>query len=340
MREIKVTTNFPDWPLIRQTPGRSGLWNDCRFHVNQETEACDSWVVYDDLLRPETVQCPPQNTVLITAEPPSIKHYPRAFLAQFATVVTCHRGLKHPNIIYSQQGLPWMVGRRFLKDENRWEDTDTQDYDTLAKNAWVRKEKLLSVISSDKAFTPGHQARRAFVQRLQEHFGKRIDVYGRGVHDVEDKWEAIAPYQYHIVLENSRYDDYWTEKLADAFLAGAYPFYWGCPNLSKYFAPEAFTAINLEQPEVAIHTIETIIAQNVRQEQEAALCAAKEQILNRYQMFPVMEAVLPQYEAANFRQTVGLRPALHFKEPFLMRLTRRVFKPCRKREILDCISQN
>ena len=83
----KLTTNFPEWPLIRQTPGRSGVWGDCRFFINEDVEECDFWVVYDDVLRPETTRCPPGNTLLVTGAPPSVKTYHPRFAAQFARVL-------------------------------------------------------------------------------------------------------------------------------------------------------------------------------------------------------------------------------------------------------------
>ncbi len=36
MIRVKLSTNFPDWPLIRQTPDRSGIWGDCRFFINED----------------------------------------------------------------------------------------------------------------------------------------------------------------------------------------------------------------------------------------------------------------------------------------------------------------
>jgi len=100
------------------------------------------------------------------------------------------------------------------------------------------KSKLMSVITSSKDFTEGHQKRLNFVRRLKDYFGEDIDVFGRGIREVDDKWDAISPYKYHIALENSVYPHYWTEKLGDVYLSGAYPIYYGCLNLEDYF-PEA-----------------------------------------------------------------------------------------------------
>jgi hypothetical protein len=38
-----------------------------------------------------------------------------------------------------------------------------------------------------------------------------------------------------VVVENSRCDDYFTEKLIDCFATGTIPIYWGTSNLGSYF---------------------------------------------------------------------------------------------------------
>src|SRR5262249_27327408 len=119
-----------------------------------------------------------------------------------------------------------------------------KDYDLLKSVRAGPKTKLLSVISSDKAFTEEHKKRLEFVGSLKDIFGDEIDFFGRGKEPIEDKWDAIAPYKYHVVLENGEYRDYWTEKIADCYLAWTYPFYAGCPNLGKYFPPESFTPLS------------------------------------------------------------------------------------------------
>jgi GR25 family glycosyltransferase involved in LPS biosynthesis len=44
----------------------------------------------------------------------------------------------------------------------------------------------------------------------------------------------MFPYYYHLVIENSIYPGYFTEKLVDSVLAGCITFYYGCPDIYKY----------------------------------------------------------------------------------------------------------
>src|SRR5689334_17644087 len=88
MLNVKLTTCAPQWPWGRQTPAGSFVWEDMRFHVDQEVEECDAWIVFESLAGPQTTRCPPGRTVFITGEPESIGSYQPSFLDQFARVVT------------------------------------------------------------------------------------------------------------------------------------------------------------------------------------------------------------------------------------------------------------
>ena len=288
MIKIKLTTYSSEWDFLRQTPQNSGIFGNCQFFINQEVGDCDFWIVFEGLTEEEKTVCPKENTILITGEPPSIKKYSPKFVKQFGTVITCHRKMKHPNKIYSQQGLPWMVGGSFIKNQKQWLTEFTKSYDELKELQLPKKTKLLSVISSNKTMTKGHQKRLEFVNKLKEHFGEKIDVFGNGLNDFEDKWDVIAPYQYHIVIENCQQEDYWTEKLADCFLAESYPFYSGCPNIDDYFSKKAYTSINLDNPKDSIELIEKVIQNNFYENSLEELKNAKNLVLDKYNLFALI----------------------------------------------------
>lgn len=286
---ITVKLTCPGWPIIRQTPLQQGVWGDYAFSTDQEKKECDYWVVYEGLAKGESAFCPRENTILVTAEPPTLKQYRREFLDQFAVVITCRNDLQHPQAIIDQPGLPWHVGRSQKGHVNlSW----SKDYDELSAITHCEKKKELSVISSAKAFSDGHRLRLAFVNTLQNHFGDRIEVFGRGIREIEDKWNALAPYRYHIALENCAVNDYWTEKIADPFLAGCHPIYYGCPNIEKYFPENALTRIDLLQPEKAIAIIEECLAHKRYEQTQTKIQEARDAVLNRHNFFPMVIAHL------------------------------------------------
>jgi len=120
------------------------------------------------------------------------------------------------------------------------------------------KKNFCRIIYSDKKLTEGHVKRHEFVASLKAHFGDELDIFGRGFRYVSDKWDAIADYKYHIVIENSRFPHYWTEKLADAFLGWSLPIYYGCPNITDYFDPNSFVSIDIESPKLSILKIDRL----------------------------------------------------------------------------------
>jgi hypothetical protein len=146
----------------------------------------------------------------------------------------------------------------------------------------------MSVITSSKDFTEGHQKRLNFVRKLKDYFGEDIDVFGRGIREVDDKWDALSPYKYHIALENSVYPHYWTEKLGDVYLSGAYPIYYGCPNLGDYFPAASYTRINIDNIEGAIRTIEECIRERRYEASLDRIIEARNLVLDHYNLFALI----------------------------------------------------
>ena len=46
------------------------------------------------------------------------------------------------------------------------------------------------------------------------------------------------------MVENSKTDNYFTEKLIDCLAVGTIPIYWGCPNLDSYFNLDGIITFN------------------------------------------------------------------------------------------------
>ena len=169
MINVKLTYPF-DWPILKQTPHRLGEWGHCEFHVNQDVQECDYWVIFEGLKKKDQVKCPPENVLLITAEPPAIKTYQPKFIDQFNWVLTCH-DFNRRNIIHSQQGLNWMVGGRYIKDSHSWEKEYSKDYDELSSIKEFEKSRLISIVASNKNISKGHQDRSKFIAAAKSHFG-------------------------------------------------------------------------------------------------------------------------------------------------------------------------
>ncbi len=302
MTRIRISTYFPTWPLERQLPGGGRVWGECEFLINQKDADCDWWVVLDSLSGSETAHCPRRNTILVTCEPPTLARYPDRYLQQFASVITCHRNLRHPSLLLQQQALPWWIGA-YHGIAGRTPLT----YDDL-KTARYEKTHCLSVISSNQTLTRGHRLRLAFVEALKARLKDRVDVYGRGIRAIDDKIEAIAPYKYHIAIENSQFEDYWTEKLSDSFLGGAFPFYHGCPNIGRYFDAAALLPICISDIDRSIDAIEAAIEDGTYEKALPALEKARLQCLDEYNLFPMLAGICVNGASASESGPVTIHP--------------------------------
>lgn len=88
------------------------------------------------------------------------------------------------------------------------------------------KSQLVSCFVSNKRMLIGHVLRHAVYNDAR--LRKRVQFYGQGAgHEIDHKADAMAPYMFHIVIENSRASSYYSEKLIDCFLSGTIPLYWG-----------------------------------------------------------------------------------------------------------------
>jgi hypothetical protein len=102
------------------------------------------------------------------------------------------------------------------------------------------KTKLLSAIFSDKKYTTGQALRHQIVTL----FKNNIDTFGRGYFPLPNKIYGLKDYAFSMVIENTKQDYYFTEKLIDCFMTGTIPIYWGCPSIWKFFNPNGMICFN------------------------------------------------------------------------------------------------
>lgn len=273
---VSVTARLHDG-MDRLCPGRKLAWGRCVFEVNPPPgSVCDYWIVWASGRYRDRMVCAPENTLFITLEPPSKKVYPRQYYAQFHRVISVHAADPHPRVTTSLLGMPWHVG--LDRAANRYH----YGYDELSALPLPEKSNSVSVVCSNLATTAGQRQRLAFLAFLKEHLGDTLVHFGRGFTPVADKLDAILPHRFHLVLENSRWPDYWSEKLADAYLGWAHPVYLGCPNLTDFFPAGGFTAVDPERPEQALAVIRGLLASPP---EPAPLAYCRKLILNDYNPF-------------------------------------------------------
>lgn len=310
MKTILIITRDPVISF-RQLPDHDGITSDgkYRFIINDYSADADFVVVSGKGLRqPRTFHVSSKNTILLTGEPRGILAYPKGYCRQFGVVCSCQPEIKGENVIYTPAILPWYVGVNFKKDGSA---SFTKSYEDIAE-AKPKKTKLISVISSNKAFSRGHVDRLRFIRKLHERYGDRIDIYGRGYNGFADKWDVLAPYKYHIVIENSTGDYYFTEKLFDCYLAGTYPIYHGCRSIGDYYPANAMTRIDIRNFDSVAATIDRILASNEFEEKQELLNECKRLSLDKYNMFNEIARVCDRLDADAPKEDTLLMPASHY----------------------------
>ena len=289
--KIHVAPYEHRFPLSRQLPqATQGKWRNCCFYEKRYFRDADWLVVYDNPEGKIFTHLPLERRILITAEPPEIlPTYPRQYLAQFGVIVTFRNDISAPRLIKSHCALPWFVGLRRRPGVLFDLKSEGSIYDKVASTDFTAtKNQFCSVVVSDKKYVYGHERRLEFVHRLKLALGEKLHVYGDGIHPICDKLDAIAPYKYHIVLENSQNRDYWTEKLADCYLGEAFPIYWGCPNIHDYFSPEAIKVLDLHDLESAVVETVQFLKKDPFLERVSAVKKAKSLVLEKYNLISLI----------------------------------------------------
>jgi hypothetical protein len=271
-----------DWPdLRRQTPGGTGEWNGVRFVVDG-TADCDLVVVLNNRMRVATqARCPAENVWALMQEPhhPGFNDWMVEKHGAFGRFFTHHPPSDHPRYIRSQPALPWHVNRTF---------------DQLTTEKVPGKPHAVSWVVGNARDLPGHALRWRFLEALQEG-SVDIALFGRAVAPIEDKWDGLAPYRYSLAVENTSKPDYWTEKIADCFLAWTVPIYFGCTNLEDYFPAEAFIRLDIGDPQNAVERLSAILVADHWENRLEALAEARRRVLHEYQIFPWLTRMIERY---------------------------------------------
>lgn len=294
--------------VLRQTHKGEGV-SACgkyKFYVNEIIPDPDFVVIRGKGHKGDMVfNVAPENVVLTTSEPLSVLAYPDNYCRQFGMVCSCQETLKHKNVIYTPPILPWFAGASFAQ----FVPKAIVDYDTFKAAPTPEKKKLISVVSSNKAFTKGHVKRIEFVEKLKAYYGDKLDVFGRGYNDFDDKLDVVAPYKYHIAIENSAGRYYWTEKLADSFLGESYPIYFGCTNIHDYFPEGSLSAIDVDDFDGAVKIIDSLIEQDAYENARPLIKQCKELVLEEYNMFNYIASCLDRLDPDKPRKRVVIKPA-------------------------------
>ena len=286
--------DFPD--LIRQTPGGSGLWEGIRYTLDA-VDRCDYLIVLNNRMRSETrVRCPREHVWALMQEPyqPGFTDWMVEGHQPFSRIFT-HCPLPNDRrYAVSHPAIPWHIDKT---------------YDELVRLKVPEKARAVSWVVGNALDLPGHFKRMSFLQKLRKREDLPVDLFGRAVRPVADKFEALAPYRFSLAVENSSSPDYWTEKLADCFLTYTVPLYYGCTNIHHYFPEASIVAIDIRRPAEAFDIIERTLQQDEWEQRLPALREARRRVLERYQLMAHLGGLIRRYgDPAASEETVVVPP--------------------------------
>lgn len=191
-------------------------------------------------------------TVLILSEPPEILKYKKKYLSAFSAVYGpdfCDSNYLLPKLS-GPPLLPLHLGISFLSNQSKL----NANLQTLSTRT-LKKTKMLTAITSNKKTTPMQRKRLSFLHYLKKEMGDDLQVFGRGVDEISDKWDVLSRSTHHIALENSKHLDYWSEKLSDSIFSKNFTYYSGAPNVYEYFSPKSILSIDIDSPKLSASII-------------------------------------------------------------------------------------
>ncbi len=176
-----------------------------------------------------------------------------------------------------------------------------------------RKTRSTSMVLSHLVDLPGHRLRHELLEAIRKK-GLKIDAFGRGVNPVERKEDALEPYMFSIVVENTISGHYWSEKVTDAFLCGTVPVYVGASQLADYFPKGSFIDANGLSIDAICELLATLDHGEYSRRNEA-LKQARQACMFKYNLPNTIAEILdgePHSSRFTFRGTADSNTLVHW----------------------------
>ncbi len=287
---IALFTMHDATPWLRQTPRGGGEWGRWRYGFNTGANDAHWLVVYDELRSSIRTTVPKARRIIVISEPSDFKTYRPGFLNQFGIMLSPMPTPGFAGVqIQTDVGLPWSFGLDTLSPTRPF--PCRFDLDALA--ALPRGEKIhaLSAVVSMKTQLRKHRLRVEFTEALAERLGDRFIRFGQGWKPIGDKADAILPYTHHLAIENNDEDNFFTEKLTDAYLGWSMPIYSGCGNIESYFPADSLRRFDIYATD-ALDRVVAAVNAPVTETDWAAIGEARAAVLERSNIFARLSDVI------------------------------------------------
>ena len=309
LSEPIVRTEYAEFPLTLGS-----------LHFTAEEADRADWVVATfEIKHSFATRVPRARRILVLTEP--VPDLPARYVNQFGILVA-------PQFIRSFSGV-WhrshgALPSAFARDTSCPGFPSIYSHDDLVALQAPQKRDAITVVVSGKTLLPGHRRRLRFLGWLKDAIGDRLEIFGDGLRKIPVKADAILPYKYHLVLENTAIPSYRTEKLADAYLGYALPVVSGPNNLAEWFPEDSFVPINIGDPAGAVETIKAVLNDDIYQRRIPAIVEARVRLLRDERLCPLIARVIAAHPNSAAPLTVAETITPAPKLPPLRRIAREI----------------
>lgn len=292
---VKIERYFKYPDLKRQTPNCSLQWGDFVF-TEEDIAECDYLVILDYPEDDFSIKVNQNNIIHLCLEPPNEISKYRQYANKKVKVIFNQLNIKKNNIL-SHAALPWHINRDF-------------DFLKNLKVETLSKENKIVWVTSNQRSSKGHNVRMDFLNKIKEL--PFVDLYGRGIIPINDKWDVLHNSKYAIAYENFQNDYYWSEKIADCFLSYTMPLYFGCNSIANYFPKNSYIQIDPKDRHIDLFLKEIVVSKKWEENLEA-IAKSRDLILNKYQLFPFLCNEIKSLEMGKFDDSRFKKDRIHFK---------------------------
>jgi len=228
MIKIKIFCSFAPSDNCKETFERINYANTCSFYgPNKKYYLTNE----DDFT----------HAIIINTAMPDLK-IPKENVLGLAFEPVYFLGLNPSFIEYAKKH----IGRYFIGDNTNLPQPFIEHFAYMWHSRPPReilfKNRLMSIIVSEKQITRGHIYRHQLVQKIIE-LELPIDIYGRGSTNYSYKNrimgqfngdEPYNTYMFSICIENISCNDYFSEKIITPLMYNCMPIYYGSKNIYNY----------------------------------------------------------------------------------------------------------
>lgn len=162
----------------------------------------------------------------------------------------------------------------------------------LDEQAYAKKTKLVSMVSSDKKLLESHRLRISIAKSMKTN--TNVDTYGAfdGGHTIKAA-DALTAYRFSIVLENEISPYYFTEKILNCFASMVIPIYAGAQKIGDFFNSDGIIPIDKY---ASIAEIERVVNQCTTELYKERLPAVIENYNKVLKMLTVDDYIFNEYK--------------------------------------------